>query len=528
MSATLSLPTLSPGAWRRLAPGLLLMAALLLLFRETATAMVGIWIRSETFAHAFLVPPIVVWLVWRRREVLAGLPLRPSPWVLLPMAGLCAFWLLGEMASVNAATQFALVALIVLSVPLVFGWTVTRALAFPLLFLFFAVPVGEFMVPYMMDWTAEFAIAAVRLSGIPVYREGLSFIIPSGSWSVVEACSGVRYLIASFMVGTLFAYLNYRSWVRRGVFMAVALLLPVLANWLRAYMIVMIGHLSDNKLAAGVDHILYGWVFFGVVIGAMFMVGARWSEADAQSDAAAAPSAPSARTVATGPALSPWLASAGAVLLLLGVQAAVWKLQHPAEDAPPRLQLAARSAGGWAESPRAITEWKPHYLNPVQALSRSYREGQSEVGVWVSYYRHQSPERKLVTSSNALVEAESDSIWAQVSSGSTTLQLGGQAQVVRTATLRGSAEVGSTQAQRLRVWQVYWIGGRLISSDARARLQLALNRLSGRGDDGAAIFFATPLSSPEAVAAADETLRRFVATELPALAKSLEAAAPPR
>ena len=487
--------------------------------------MVGIWIRSETFAHAFLVPPIVAWLIWRRRDDLSRLPLRPSPSVLLPMAGLCAFWLLGEMASVNAATQFALVALLVLSVPLVYGWSVARALTFPLLFTFFAVPVGEFMVPYMMDWTAEFAIASVRLSGIPVYREGLSFVIPSGTWSVVEACSGVRYLIASFMVGTLFAYLNYRSWVRRGVFMAVALLLPVLANWLRAYMIVMIGHLSDNRLAAGVDHIIYGWVFFGIVIGAMFMVGARWSEADAQA-VTAAPEGGAAGGDSAGP--SAWVMGGAALLLALAALGAEWKLAHPAEAPLPPLALAERSATGWAAAPSPLTAWKPAYANPVLALSRSYRQGAAEAGVWVYYYRHQSAERKLVTSSNALVELEAESVWRQIDSGLTTLDLGGAVQPLRTATLRGSTEVGSRQAQRLRVWQVYWIGGRLMTSDARARLQLALNRLMGRGDEGAAIFFATPLRSPDAVAAADDTLRAFVAAELPAITRALAAPTPAR
>ncbi|MEO5734529.1 MAG: exosortase A, partial [Rubrivivax sp.] len=233
MNALLSLP--SPTVWRRLAPALLLMTAVLLLFRDTTVAMVDIWIRSETFAHAFLVPPIVIWLVWRKRALLATLQPRPAPGFLVPIAVVCALWLLGELASVNSATQFALVALLVLSVPALFGTQVARALTFPLLFLFFAVPFGEFMVPHMMEWTADFTIAAVRASGVPVYREGLQFVIPSGSWSVVEACSGVRYLIASFMVGTLFAYLNFQTPWKRAVFIAVSLLMPIVANWLRAY-----------------------------------------------------------------------------------------------------------------------------------------------------------------------------------------------------------------------------------------------------------------------------------------------------
>ena len=84
-------------------------------------------------------------------------------------------------------------------------------MAFPLGFLFFAVPIGDFMLPQLMEWTADFTVLALRLSGVPVYREGLQFIIPSGAWSVVEACSGIRYMIASVTVGCLFAYLSYRA-----------------------------------------------------------------------------------------------------------------------------------------------------------------------------------------------------------------------------------------------------------------------------------------------------------------------------
>ena len=106
-------------------------------------------------------------------------------------------------------------AMLVLAVPAVLGFEVALTILFPLLFLFFAVPFGEFTVPTLMEWTADFTVLALQLTGMPVYREGQHFVIPSGNWSVIDECSGVRYLMASFMVGTLFAYLNYRSYKRR-------------------------------------------------------------------------------------------------------------------------------------------------------------------------------------------------------------------------------------------------------------------------------------------------------------------------
>ncbi len=266
-------------AWPRTL--LLLLATIawvLFWYWDTAQAMVAIWARSDTYAHAFVVPPISLWLIWRKRKELALLTPEPTLWFILPIGATAFFWLMGELTAVNALTQFALVATLILAIISILGPRVSRAIAFPLAFLLLSVPVGDFMLPKLMEWTAWFTILALRASGIPVYQDGLQFVIPSGNWSVVEACSGIRYIIASVTVGTLFAYLNYVSLRRRLIFIALSFIVPVFANWLRAYMIVMIGHFSGNTLAVGVDHLIYGWVFFGIVIMAMFAIGARWSE----------------------------------------------------------------------------------------------------------------------------------------------------------------------------------------------------------------------------------------------------------
>lgn len=244
----------------------------------TAVDIAVIWWRSDTFAHGLVVFPVFGWLVWRARPRLAPLAPQPLGWLALPALGLGFGWLLGELVSVAAASQFFLMALLVTAYVGALGWPVARVLAFPLAFLFFGVPIGDFLLPTLMKFTAEFTVGALRLSGVPVFQEGLQFVVPNGRWSVVEACSGIRYLIASLVVGALYAYLNYRSLRRRLLFMLVALLVPIVANWLRAYMIVMLGYHSGNRLAVGFDHLIYGWLFFGVVILTMFWIGGRWYE----------------------------------------------------------------------------------------------------------------------------------------------------------------------------------------------------------------------------------------------------------
>ena len=239
---------------------------LLLMYWQTAASIVAIWQRSETFAHGYIIFPISAFLIWQRRAALLAVEYH-ADWRAMPLlVGLGMGWLLAHAGGVQVAEQFALVAAIPLVVWSLLGWRAVSTILFPLAFLLFAVPFGEFLIPPLMNFTADFVVTALQITGIPVYREGTFFSISSGQWSVVEGCSGLRYLIASFTLGTLYAYLTYRSAKRRVIFSLLSILVPIIANGLRAYMIVMIAHLSDMKLALGVDHYIYGWVFFGFVM----------------------------------------------------------------------------------------------------------------------------------------------------------------------------------------------------------------------------------------------------------------------
>ncbi|WP_291994444.1 exosortase A [Candidatus Accumulibacter sp. ACC003] len=495
-----------PG-WRVALPAIVLTELIVvLLFRDTALAMASIWQRSDTYAHGFIVPPITLWLIWRIRSSLAVLPPRHSYSAVFLFAGVGFAWLLGELAAVNVVAQFALVAMLILAVPAVLGWQLARRITFPLLFLFFAVPFGDFALPTLMDWTAHFTVLGLRLSGIPVHSEGLRFVIPTGSWSVVEACSGVRYLIASVTVGTLFAYLSYRSLTRRLVFVAVSFLVPIVANWVRAYMIVMLGHLSGNTLAVGVDHLIYGWVFFGVVIVTMFWVGARWREDELEPLAPVV--APGTATAAvTAPSL---IAAAFTVLVGGGWSAALWQIEH--QLAPPIAQFAAlEPIAGWSAIAAADDEWQPKYENYAAKTQAIFAKDGSAVGLFVAYYRNQDQHSKMVSSSNVLVTSQ-DHTWARVGGGTREIAFNQQPLKVRTTRFRASGN------REMLVWQWYWVDGRWTASDALAKAYTAWARLSGKGDDSAVLVV---YAQSDRLADGEAALAAFSAAAGPAIETAL-------
>ena len=255
----------------------------LAVYRRTTWSMVAIWEHSETFAHGFVVVPIFLYLLWDKRHDLASIQPRPFLPAFLGIITTGAVWLTGDQLSFNSVTrvtQFAMMAMVPLAVWAALGTQALRVLLFPLAFLFFAVPFGEFFVPPLMNWTADFAAIAIRASGVPIFREANTLTIPTGTWSIVEACSGIRYLIASFMVGCLFAYLSFRSPVRRAAFVVASFAVPVFANGLAAYMIIMLGHPTQSQSAVGTDPLIYGWIFFGVVTILLIGIGVKWREND--------------------------------------------------------------------------------------------------------------------------------------------------------------------------------------------------------------------------------------------------------
>jgi exosortase A len=476
-----------------------------LCYWPTVAQMVAIWNSSETFVYGYFVLPIFAWLLWRNREELAAVPLRPYPLALIGVLAMGFGWLLGEIAGMASPAQFALIGMMVCLVWALLGTRMLRELAFPLLILMFAVPFGEFMTPTLMEWTADFTVAALRIVGVPVHREGLDFNIPSGRWSVVEACSGLRYLTVSFMVGCLYAYLTYRSTRKRVLFAIVSLIVPIVANWLRAFMIVMLGHVSGNKLAQGVDHFIYGWVFFGIVMLAMFWIGARWREDHL-------PPPPSAGHAAAPRPLSKALIALGAVAALLWQPLAYALLQPSGQP----VQLSAIEAvDGWQRLDHNFSAWQPDFRNPSAAATQSFSKDGKHVSVFIAYYRDQGKNRELVTVTNQLA--------ATIDKESRQLQVGSRDASWTGGGVKAVTAVIEHRRNRVLTWHWYWLGGHMTSNAYVAKAYALLQKLSGRGDDGALVLLYTPEDGARSEAVLEEFARDMGPQILRALAQTQEA-----
>jgi exosortase A len=474
------------------------------IFWPTTASMIEIWWRSETFQRCFVVIPIVLWLVWGERARLAAAPMQPFWPGLALIALLGLVWLLGVLGAAQVASHFALIGLIGAVVLTAFGTAWARVLWFPLLFLFFAVPFGEALVPRLMDWTAEVTIWALKLTGVPVYREGVHFVIPTGQWSVIEACSGIKFLIASIMAGSLYAWLMYRSPGRRIAFVAASIVVPLLANWLRAYSIVMIGHLSNNRLMTNEDHIVFGWVLFGAIMLLTYWLGTRWREDTDE----VLPSAPAPRPSWSRLAVA--FAAVGAAIVVWPAMAHV--LMQPVGPAGPIDIVAPEPAGGWVKEAGNFSSWTPDLEGYSSKQTFVYRKGTQRVALLVASYRHQTQSAQVGSTANQLAKTTNEQ-WKQTARGRAKPLVRGESGVA--STVRLGELRGPRSSDRLLVWHWYWVGIAPTASEAQTKLELARARLLRRPDT--ALWIAAYAPAEDARDAAERSLGEFARDMGPSL-----------
>lgn len=445
-------------------------AGLLTLFWNTVAFMVGTWLGDRSYGHGILILPVALFLVWRQRDRLLEFTPRTEPWGLLVLAGAVLLWRVAAAADVQVLQQVAVIAMLQSLVLTLLGRRVTRQILFPLAFLYFAVPFGNFLVPALQQVTADLSVFMLKWSGVPVFRDYLYLYIPSGSFVVAETCSGIRFLISTIVLGTLLAHVLFSSWWRRLVVVVLSVVIPILANGVRAYGIVMIAHLTDYQVAVGYDHVFYGWFFFSVVT-LLLIIGATF----ALREPTRHPASASASRVdpGLGAGARPFSgARAGlttvAALTIMALGPAADRLNDPAGRSVVAVDFPAWNVeGAWEPSASSATDWRPVFRGTDAEVLQTFSDGERTVDLFVAGYAFQRQGSEVVNEMNRFTD---ETRWRRVGVGTASARVDGQDVGVL------AERIASTDRKRL-IWYWYWVDGRFTASKIEAKLLQARARL---------------------------------------------------
>jgi exosortase A len=487
--------------------------SVLVAYRETAASFVQVWRGSDTFVHGFLIVPICAFLVWARREALASLTPRPWPLALalLPPLGLA--WFVGHATSTLLVEQFSLAAMLPALVCALLGPHVARALAFPLGFLFFAVPFGDVFQPSLMDFTAAFAVRALRMSGVPVVREGLYLSTPVAEWRVVESCSGLGFVVTGFALGCLFASTTYRKTWKRITFAVLSIVVSITANGFRAYILVLVGYASEMRLPGAIGHVAFGWIVYILVMAAFFLVGSAFRDRAPPEDAAP-PRGERGCNAQASARPARWISVVGMAVVALGIWPGFLShLSRPGPERPAAPISPPETRGGWAIGPNQLAVWKPAFAGATSEVTCSYTKDGATVQCYLAFYEHQRQGRELIQFQNVIV-AGNDPQWRVLGERERRIRLDQEALLVRETGVRDSDT-------RLLVWHWYWLPDEFTASREWAKLLQARARLLLHRDHGAVIVLSAPALDDRDAA---EQMRQFVKEMLPSIHKALREA----
>lgn len=248
-----------------------------LLYWDTTRNMVLQWWNEEDYNHGFVVPVFSAYLVYQDRERLRRLERRSSLWGLgVLVLGLLLF-VVGSAGAELFLQRASMVVVLVGLVALVLGTDYVRALAFPLGFLVFAVPIPAvvrnviaFPLQLFAAQTATFCLSA---TGVPVLREGNVIALAQTTLEVADACSGLRSLQALLALGAVYAFLTQkRTWKRVLLFLS-AIPIAIAGNAFRVSGTGLLAHFYGLEAAQGFYHSLAGYLMFGVAFVGLLACG---------------------------------------------------------------------------------------------------------------------------------------------------------------------------------------------------------------------------------------------------------------
>jgi exosortase len=275
-AATAETAVQAPSTWRRLAL-VVLTVECLVLFAPTVAWLFDRWTLSVwQHAHGLLIPPVVGYFVYQELKPLAGLPRTSSAWGFLFLVPA----LVLHALDAGMHTQLLSAAALLLALPgfslLLLGPARTRAIAFPLAFLAFALPIPLAFTEQIHWQLRQIATAgtafAVPLFGIPVFAEGTTLHMANGALQVADACSGFSTLYAAIAVAALTAY-STTSRTRRLVVLLSAAPLAIAANLLRVIVLVLLVVWQGEAILETIVHPLSGMATFALALPIIFWLG---------------------------------------------------------------------------------------------------------------------------------------------------------------------------------------------------------------------------------------------------------------
>jgi len=451
------------------------LVALLLLFLAAYSDSIA-WIAAEwsgsadALGHGYLVIALSAVLFARAIPDVARIERQPAWWLVPVVLALSLVWLLGSIATVVLVQTVALPAILFFGIAAAIGTRAARPLAFPILFVYFALPGWVHFQPLFQSITVAVVGGMIRLTGLPALMDGNLVHLGGGTFEIARGCSGLAFVVSATSLAVLYSYLYYDRLRPAIQLLVAALLAAMLGNWIRVYAVIHIGHHTQMQSSLVDDHLTFGWIIFAVLMIPVFLL-ARALEPGVAADRVAANSPASQAGRRSIPA---FFVVAAALIAGPAWAAAV----HRAGDAAGAVDLTLPPATGrWTGPSDSSWQWSPRFAGPDAEVMAQYGGREDFVLVYANLYRSQTQDRELIYFDNRI---EGD--W-RPSAGTDLAALAESDDGLRFNQLSARNPAGDWL-----IWYRFQVGNTFEASAVGAKITQATETLRGRPASGVVAF----------------------------------------
>ena len=381
-----------------------LCVAVAILYWPSSVALNWLWTQpyqEEAYSHGYLILLISLWLIYRERRRLAVTPLRPAPQVMIGLVLLSAAWVWAWRSALQEPHVMLLPLILWTAVVAALGWRVARVLAFPIGYLYFAMPIWSDFNRYVQTLSAKMSGFLIWVTGLPAYVRGDYVHLPAGTIEIARSCSGLHELIVGLALATLYGNIAGEPLSRRLKWIGVMGVLSLAVNWVRIFIVLVAAYFSDMHSSLVRNHYWLGWWLFAGVFALFLWWTGRHPATGDQTRHRPAPH-PQVATPHREMRVA-HLALTLAVMAVLPALAYGMDWAHSGDSTAVRIEWPA-APGGWT-GPRLVTggEWRPYFVRPGGESLVAYTDAGERVEAFTVAYRVQTQDAKLLSYWNSLL-----------------------------------------------------------------------------------------------------------------------------
>lgn len=254
---------------------LLLSIVLAWLYYPVISAMVLEWYGNPNHSHGFIIPIISGYFIWRRREDVKQLTMRPTNWGIVLLVGGLITYVLGEMGAAYTTTRISLFFVLAGVILFIYGMPFFKWLYLPFFYLLFMIPVPQYLYEAaafpLKVFVSNYSVLCLQIIGIPVLREGNVITLKDTVLQVVDACSGIRSLISLIAIGVAYAFISQRAKLKRIILVLATVPIAIFANTLRIVITGILATFYGRETAEGFFHEFAGIAVF--MLSVVILVG---------------------------------------------------------------------------------------------------------------------------------------------------------------------------------------------------------------------------------------------------------------